>query len=156
MPDFVTLLTEDHRRVERLFKEFDQSADPAVAGEVCMELTVHAIVEEEMLYGLYSAEVDDAGAAEARAEHQEAKDLIAQIQSLEPGSDDLVTTMTKLKTTVLHHVDEEEQRMFPKLAARLPEIAGPLGDAMAARKVDVEAQLRSDRSVGLGGARRRE
>src|SRR5437764_11816183 len=42
MPDFVTLLTEDHRRVEQLFKQYDETADPAVALEVCLELSVHS------------------------------------------------------------------------------------------------------------------
>jgi hypothetical protein len=149
VPDFITLLTEDHRRVEQLFKQFDETADPEVALQVCLELSVHSTVEEEMLYGLYSAKVDNAGAAEARAEHQEAKDLIMALESMDPASDEFVTTMTKLKTAVLHHVDEEEREMFPKMLAALPDTAPLLGDEMAARKVEVEAQLRADRRVGM-------
>jgi hypothetical protein len=149
MPDFITLLTEDHRRVEQLFKQFDETADPEVALQVCLELSVHSTVEEEMLYGLYSAKVDNAGAAEARAEHQEAKDLIMALESMDPASDEFVTTMTKLKTAVLHHVDEEEREIFPKMLAALPDTAPLLGDEMAARKVEVEAQLRADREVGM-------
>ncbi|MGI8807150.1 MAG: hemerythrin domain-containing protein [Acidimicrobiales bacterium] len=113
------------------------------------ELSVHAMVEEEMLYGLYSAKVDNAGAAEARAEHQEAKDLILAIEGMEPGSDEFVTTMTKLKTSVLHHVDDEENKMFPKIFAALPDTAAMLGDEMAARKAEVEAQVRADRQAGM-------
>jgi hypothetical protein len=149
MPDFVTLLTEDHRRVEQLFKQFDETGDPEVALQVCLELSVHSKVEEEMLYGLVSAKVDNAAAAEARAEHQEAKDLILALEGMDPSSDDFVTTMTKLKTSVLHHVDEEEHEMFPKILEAIPEIAATLGDEMAARKVEVEAQVRADRSVGM-------
>jgi hypothetical protein len=149
VPDFITLLTEDHRRVEQLFKQFDETADPEVALQVCLELSVHSTIEEEMLYGLYSAKVDNAGAAEARAEHQEAKDLIMALESMDPASDEFVTTMTKLKTAVLHHVDEEERDMFPKMLAALPDTAPLLGDEMAARKVEVEAQLRADRQVGM-------
>jgi hypothetical protein len=149
MPDFITLLTEDHRRVEELFKRFDETADPEVALQVCLELNVHSIIEEEMLYGLYSAKVDNAGAAEARAEHQEAKDLILALESADPGSDEFVATMTKLKTAVLHHVDEEEQEMFPKLLERIPDTAALLGDELAARKAEVDAQLRADRAVGM-------
>ena len=82
MPDFVTLLTEDHRRVEQLFKQFDETGDPQVAEQIFLELSVHAQIEEELIYGLYSAKVDNAGAAEARAEHQEAKDLILALESI--------------------------------------------------------------------------
>jgi hemerythrin superfamily protein len=149
LPDFVTLLTEDHRRVEGLFKQFDETADPEIAVQIFLELSVHSMVEEEMVYGLYSAKVDNAGAAEAKAEHQEAKDLILALESMEPGSDEFVTTMTKLKTSVLHHVDEEERDIFPKMLERIPETAGVLGDEIAARKVEVEAQLRADRAVGM-------
>lgn len=149
MADFVALLTEDHRRVEELFKQFDQTADFDVAMQVCLELSVHAKIEEEMLYGLYSAKVDNKGAQEARQEHQEAKDLIQAIEAMEPGSEELVTTMTKLKTSVFHHVDEEEHEIFPKLLETLPDTAPLLGDEFAARKAEVEAQIRADREVGM-------
>ena len=149
MPDFVTLLTEDHRRVEELFKRFDETGDPQVAMQVCVELSAHSLVEEEMLYGLYSAKVDSKGAMEARQEHQEAKDLIVALEGMDPSSDDFVTTMTKLKTSVLHHVDEEEHEMFPKILAALPDTAGVLGKEMAARKAEVLGQVQSDRSVGM-------
>ena len=149
MPDFVTLLTEDHRRVEELFRQFDQTGDPAVAEQIFVELSVHAMIEEELVYGLYSAKVDNKGAAEARAEHQEAKDLILALEGMEPGSDEFVTTMTKLKTSVLHHVDEEENEFFPKMLQALPETAELLGNDLATRKIEVEKQVRADREVGM-------
>ena len=147
MSDFVTLLTDDHRRVEQLFKQFDETGDPNVAEEIFVELTVHSMVEEELVYGLYSSKVDSAGAAEARAEHQEAKDLILELESMEPGSDQYVPTMTKLKTSVLHHVDEEEKELFPKLQERLPDTAPLLGKDVAARRGVVEEQVRADRRL---------
>lgn len=149
MADFVSVLTEDHRQVERLFKEYDESGDPAVALEVCLQLSVHSTVEEETLYGLLSAKVDNAAAAEARAEHQEAKDLIVALEGMDPSSDEFVTTMTRLKTSVRHHVDEEEREIFPMILEKIPDVASTLGDEMVARRVEVEAQLRADRSVGM-------
>jgi hemerythrin-like domain-containing protein len=152
MADFVTLLTEDHRRVEQLFKQFDESGDPGVARQIFYELSVHTMVEEEMLYGLYSAKVDNAGASEARAEHQEAKDLIRALEAMEPGSDEFVTSMTKLKTSVLHHVDEEENEMFPKILAALPETAALLGNDIATRKAEIQGQVDQDRSSGMAAS----
>lgn len=149
MSDAITLLTEDHRHVERLFEEFDRTQDPQVALEVCLQLTVHAMVEEELLYGLYSAKVDNAGAAEARAEHQEAKDLILALEGTDPGSEEFVATMGRLKASVQHHVQEEENEMFPKLLERIPETAAILGNDITTRKAVVEAQLRADRAVGM-------
>ncbi len=149
MPDAITLLTEDHRRVEQLFQQFDQSGDPAVALEICFQLTVHATVEEEMLYGLYSAKVDNAGAAEAREEHQQAKDLILALEGMDPDGDEFKATMTQLKEAVQHHVSEEEGVMFPKLLERLPETAAMLGADIEARRVVVEEQVRADRQIGM-------
>jgi len=149
MSDFITLLTRDHRRVEELFKQFDETGDPQVALQVCLELSVHAMVEEEMLYGLYSAKVDNAGAAEARAEHQEAKDLIVVLEGMDPESEGFAATMTQLKESVMHHVQEEENEMFPKVLERIPETAAMLGSEFAARRVEVEAQMRADRAVGM-------
>ena len=149
MPDFVTLLTEDHRKVEQLFKQFDETGDPEVATQIFLELSVHSIIEEELVYGLYSAKVNSKGAAEARQEHQEAKDLILALEGMEPGSDEFVTTMTKLKTAVLHHVDEEENKFFPELVQALPETADILGKDLATRKIEVEKQVRADREVGM-------
>ncbi len=149
MPDFVDLLKEDHRRVEQLFKQFDETGDAAVAEQIFLELTIHATVEEETLYGLYSAKVDNAGAAEARAEHQEAKDLILALEGMDPSSDQFVTTMTQLKTAVLHHVDEDENKILPQMMAALPETVEILGNDIATRRVAVEAQVRADRRGGM-------
>ncbi len=148
MPDFVSLLTEDHRRVAQLFEQFDESGDVEVAQQIFDELTIHTMVEEEMLYGLYSAKVDNAGAAEARAEHQEANGLIIELEAMDPGSDEFVLTMAKLKTAVLHHVDEEENKMFPKILAALPETAAMLGNDIATRRAEVEARVRGGRRLG--------
>lgn len=150
MPDAIALLTEDHRRVEALFDDYDRTKDPEVALQVCLELSVHAIVEEEMLYGLYSAKVDHKGAAEARAEHAEAKLLIQAVEAMAPDSDEMPAAMAELKASVQHHVQEEENEMFPKLLSRLPETAASLGNDILARKTAVEARIRADRTIGLG------
>ena len=120
-----------------------------VALQACYELSVHSMIEEEKLYGLYSAKVDNAGAAEARAEHQEAKDLIVVLEGMDPGSDGFAATMTQLKESVMHHVQEEENEMFPKVLERIPDTAAMLGADIAARRVEVEAQMRADRAVGM-------
>ena len=149
MSHFITLLSEDHRRVEQLFEQYEQSGDVQVAMQVCLQLSVHALIEEEMFYGLYSAKVDNAGAAEARAEHQEVKNLILQLESMDPEGDAFATTMTQLKAAVAHHVDEEEHKMFPKMLERLPETSEILGQEMVARRTVIEAQMRADREVGM-------
>jgi hemerythrin superfamily protein len=149
MTDFVTLLTEDHRRVEELFRQFDETGDAGIAQQIWLELSAHSMVEEELVYGLYSAKVDNAGAAEARREHQDAKDLILALESMEPGSDQFRSGMAQLKETVMHHVQEEESRIFPDMLSKLPDTASTLGNDVATRKQAVLEQLRADRAVGM-------
>ena len=147
--DFITLLTADHRKVEQLFEQFEQTGDVGVARQIWLELSAHSMVEEELVYGLYSAKIDNAGAAEARAEHQEAKDLILALEGMEPGSDEFMSTMTQLKESVMHHVQEEENEMFPNMLKTLPDTASILGNDIAVRKQAVLEQLGADRAVGM-------
>jgi hemerythrin-like domain-containing protein len=147
--DFVTILTEDHRRVEQLFNQFEQTGDAGVANQIFLELSAHTMVEEELIYGLYSSKVDSAGAAEARQEHQEAKDLIVQLEGMEPGTDEFSATMTQLKEAVMHHVEEEENEMFPTMLKALPDTAGVLGNDIAVRKEAVLQQMGADRLRGM-------
>src|SRR3954447_12520066 len=77
--DACTLLDTDHQKVERLFAEYqaahNASKKSQLAQEICMELTVHATIEEEIFYPAFRAATrDDKLVEEAQEEHQEAKD----------------------------------------------------------------------------------
>ena len=76
-----------------------------------MELTVHATIEEEIFYPAYLAATrDDALVEEAQKEHQQAKDLIAEIED----GDQIEPLMARLQKAIEHHVKEERTEMFPK------------------------------------------
>lgn len=113
--DACTLLDTDHQKVERLFTEY-QSAQNAsrksqLAQEICMELTVHAIIEEEIFYPAFLAATrDDKLVEEAQEEHQQAKDLIAEIED----GDKIDPLMARLQKAIEHHVKDERTEMFPK------------------------------------------
>ncbi len=149
MSDAVTLLQEDHRKVEQLFEQFEQTGDYGVAMQVCEELTIHSAVEEELVYGLYRAKVDSSGADEARDEHQQAKDIIVRIEAMGPDGEGLQDTMQELKAAVAHHVQEEESEMFPRLMQTLPGTAPLLGNDIVERKAQLLAQRQEDKAVGM-------
>jgi hemerythrin superfamily protein len=122
--DACELLDADHLAVKHLFVEYarqaiaapDESGDrQALADRICQELTVHAQIEEEIFYpALRDAIAEPQLLDEAEAEHQQAKDLIAQIQGMhapDPRMDDLVS---RLASAVEHHVKEERDVLFPK------------------------------------------
>jgi hemerythrin superfamily protein len=122
--DACTLLDADHIAVKHLFVEYARlaMAAPAAAADrrplalrICRELTVHAQIEEEIFYPALRGAIDAPGLLdEAEAEHQQAKELIAQIEAQRkggPAQDDLVSLLAR---AVEQHVKEERDHLFPK------------------------------------------
>ena len=141
--DAIELLTQDHRDVKKLFSTFRKMVDddaPSqerqdIAVQICEALTAHAAVEEEIFYpALREASADSTDELdEAEVEHASVKDLIAQIQDMDPD-DELYNAKVKvLGEYVTHHVQEEEQEMFPK-AKKAKLDMDALGSQLQARK----------------------
>jgi hemerythrin superfamily protein len=147
-PDVFALLTEDHREVEQLFQQFQQSNDPEVARKICDELTVHAMVEEELIYPLLATKVNPGHAREARHEHEEAKQLIEQIDSALADGGDVGPLMSQLQQSVQHHVQEEESEIIPEMRERQPALTEAMGQDVVERKKTLKEQVAEARSLG--------
>jgi hemerythrin superfamily protein len=120
--DAVALLKQDHRTVEQLFDEFEEAEEDqqqAIAERVCQLLTVHAQIEEEILYPAAKEAFEDEEELdlvnEANVEHQSAKDLIAKIEGMTPEDETFKATVKVLSEYIKHHVKEEEGELFPAL-----------------------------------------
>ncbi|MQA41535.1 hemerythrin domain-containing protein [Rugamonas aquatica] len=142
--DAITLLTEDHEHVKSLFEQYEELGDRAhvskqkLALRICTELTKHATAEEEIFYpAVRAATKDDDMLDEAVVEHASAKDLIAQIISMEPTEDLYDAKVKVLSELIDHHVKEEETEMFPK-ARKAKLDLDALGAQIAARKEQIE------------------
>jgi hemerythrin superfamily protein len=121
--DATILLTRDHSDVNKLFKQYKKLVDSeaegsdrqALAEEICMMLTVHATIEEEIFYpAAREADVDSDLLDEAEVEHASAKDLIAQIRAMGPDDELYDAKVTVLGEYISHHVEEEEGELFPQ------------------------------------------
>jgi len=139
--DACALLDSDHEKVERLFAEYQSTGSDTLkksqlAQAICIELTVHATIEEEIFYPAFrKAARDNKLVDEAEKEHHEARDLIAQIEDA-AQMDPLIA---KLQKTIEHHVREEREQMFPK-ARHTPSLdLMALGSRMASRKAELMA-----------------
>lgn len=146
--DAVKLLTADHAKVKKLFKQFEKLGDgstsekSAVVQQICMELTVHAKVEEEIFYPAVRESIEDEDLMdEADVEHAGAKSLIAQLVVMKPGDDHYDAKVTVLGEYIDHHVKEEQDEMFPK-AKRAKVDLVELGERMARRKEELQADPR--------------
>lgn len=121
--DILAQLKDDHRRVKKAYRQFqalDADADPdACAGivqQVLAELSVHAALEEELLYPAARNAIADEGLIdEAEVEHETLHTLIDQLRGMSPGDEKYSARFTVLCEYVVHHVKEEEGEMFPAL-----------------------------------------
>lgn len=150
-PDAIALLKADHRKVEGLFQKFENARGSAarqkLAEQICMELTVHATIEEEIFYPACTGAVeDDELMPEAYVEHDGAKVLIAEILKSSPDDEFYDAKVKVLSEQIKHHVHEEERRSEGLFAqAReagvdMEELAGQL----TARKAELVAQIKAD------------
>lgn len=141
----IAMLTDDHKKVKILFKNFENLKEEAIVdekaelvGRICKELTLHAQVEEEIFYPAVRAAIDDDDLMdEADVEHAEVKDLIAQLEAMQPGDDHYDAKVTVLGENVDHHMKEEQDEMFPKARKAKIDITA-LGAQIMQRKKELQ------------------
>lgn len=145
--DAVALLKQDHRTVETLFEQFEDAEEgeqSAIAERVCQLLTVHAQIEEEILYPAAKQALEEEEETElvyeAEVEHGTAKDLIAKIESMSSEDESFKATVKVLSEYIKHHVKEEEGELFPKLKKTELDLK-ELGARLAERKYALMEQM---------------
>ncbi len=142
--DAIALLKSDHEAVSDLFAEYEKTRSTpkkkAIVAEICTALSVHAQIEEEIFYpAVKTALKDKLLVPEATVEHAGVKDLIAQLEGIEPDGEDYDAKVKVLSEYVKHHVKEEQNEMFPKAKASSLNLV-ELGARMADRKEALLAQ----------------
>jgi hemerythrin superfamily protein len=144
--DAIALLKADHRKVEELFASFEgakgDGKKKSLAEQICMELTVHTRIEEEIFYPACEGAVEDDLLKEAYVEHDGAKVLIAEIEAGGPNDEFYDAKVKVLSEMIEHHVEEEEKRS-EGLFAQAREAGldmDELGERMAAEKAELIAE----------------
>jgi iron-sulfur cluster repair protein YtfE (RIC family) len=138
--DATILLDEDHNQVIRLFEQYkaahQANRQTLLARQICHELTVHMQIEEEIFYPAFQQATGDTELLkDAQKEHQQARELIAR---LEQAPDD-ARLMLELEDGILHHVNDEREKMFPK-ARKTPGLdLMRLAQQLQARKMELMA-----------------
>ncbi len=125
--DAITMLKEDHKTVEQLFKRFEKAGDRAFAekrkivDQVVEALSKHAAIEEQVFYPVARATVPDTEdvVLESLEEHHIVKWVLSELDGMDPAEERFDAKMTVLMENVRHHVEEEEQEFFPKVRAEL-------------------------------------
>jgi hemerythrin superfamily protein len=150
--DATHLLAEDHRKVEGLFEQFENASGDGrkekIARQICTELKVHSMIEEEIFYPALRGKISDDDLDEAYVEHDGAKVLINEIEAGGPDEDFYDAKVKVLQEQIEHHVEEEEKsrgNIFQQARATDVDLEA-LGRQMAARK---EELMRLAESEGL-------
>lgn len=140
-----TLLKDDHKKVKKLFKEFqsikkrDDSDErkSELTKEICREIKVHTQLEEEIFYPSARQAIGDEDVMEeAGIEHASVKQLVSQLESMEPGDPHYDAIVKVMSEYVEHHVREEEDQMFPMLKKAKLDAKG-LGEQITRRKEEL-------------------
>ncbi len=148
--DAIALLKADHRKVEDLFEKFEK-ADASdqkrkLAEQICNELKVHAMIEEELFYPALKGKIDEDLLSEAYVEHDGAKVLINDILAGGPDDEFYDSKVTVLSEDIKHHVGEEEmpsEGMFAQAREADVDLVA-LRDAMLARKAELMPQAEAN------------
>jgi hemerythrin superfamily protein len=145
--DAIALLKEDHRAVEKLFSDYETAKGDGrkqtLARRICLDLTVHTTIEEEIFYPACDGKIDGQLLKEAYVEHDAAKVLIAEIEGGEGKGDDFFDAKVQvLGEEITHHVREEEKELFPQV--RKTEIdLDALGERLALRKAELMREFKA-------------
>ncbi|MBW3580500.1 MAG: hemerythrin domain-containing protein [Actinobacteria bacterium] len=142
--DAITLLKNDHKTLERLFKQFEK-ADKAddddtkveVVGRIIEELSVHASIEEQVFYPAVREQVPETEdtVLEGLEEHHIAKWTLSELEQLGPDDERFDAKVTVLIESVRHHVEEEESELFPEVRKALGrKRLGEIGESMEKAK----------------------
>lgn len=148
--DAIALLKQDHRDVEDLFAQFEKAGGEGrkqkLAGQICLELAVHAQIEEEIFYPACEGKVDEELVKEAYVEHDGAKLLIAEIMAGEPSDEFYDSKVKVLQEQIEHHVEEEEKRMegLFSQARKAGLDMDALGEELAARKRQLTTEFETN------------
>lgn len=140
--DAINLTLQDHRHVESLFARYESLTGDGdrkrdIVREIIRELSIHAAIEEQFLYPVIRNNLPDGKSLveEAIQEHQEAKELLDELDGMLPDESGYDERVSSLLRDVRHHVQEEEDELLPKLRSAVSqERLEQVGEAMEAGK----------------------
>ena len=148
--DAIALLKQDHRDAEKLFREFEEAKGDGrkekLARQICLALSVHFQLEEQIFYPACEGTVDEDELNEGYVEHDAAKLLVAEIEKNEGGDDEYFDTKVHvLQEEIEHHIKEEEGPNGIFAQARKGKLdLDDLGEQLAARKKELTASYKAD------------
>jgi len=153
-PLAIRLLKQEHHIFRELFDEAEKAGPDrlvAISRELCMRLTVHMTIEEEILYPALKPIIGDDEINEGIVEHQSGKRIIAELEQLDGAEDLFGSKIHVLGEETVHHIDEEDQDLFEdgKAAHQAGKIdLEALGEKLRARQAELYDQIAATGDTG--------
>lgn len=147
-PDVLDTLNEDHKKIIDLFDEFqnikeraDDETRQTLVEVACTELVIHAQIEDEFLYPALREAFDDAALIDqAEVEHGVARQLIGELESMHPDDNLYDAKFIVLGEYVRHHIQEEQNKIFPKIRESGMNLEA-LGKDILQRRIDLRNEF---------------
>lgn len=146
--DVLDLLAADHKSVTKMFEQFekmkkdeDDESKQMLVERACATLTLHTRLEEEIFYPALRETLQETDLIdEAEVEHAAAKQLITELNAMQPGDELYEAKFTVLGEYVKHHIQEEEKEIFPKVKKAGIDLEG-MADELRHRKMELREEL---------------
>ena len=147
--DVFNLLQEDHENVSLIFKKIEsmrstetEQTREQLFKELYTELTLHAEVEEDVVYPFFEEKQETASIVEESLhEHEEIETLLSELKAMRPDDEGWMAALSELKEKVEHHVQEEEEEFFPTARTLISEDqAQRLGETVETMKQELRGQ----------------
>ncbi|MGE5523891.1 MAG: hemerythrin domain-containing protein [Rhodospirillaceae bacterium] len=155
----IDMLLEDHKKVQKMFKDFekldreDTEACEELVTTACTALKVHSMLEKELFYPAVRDQIekeeDEDIMNEAEVEHQTVDNLIETLEGMDAGDPMYSAHFTVLSEYVKHHVQEEEKEMFPRVKKLKSLDLDALGEEMMNRKQELMTEFGGEEDAEL-------
>jgi hypothetical protein len=138
------MIRMDHTHVLATFHQYEMDSSPktkqALVEGACLALDIHAQLEEEIFYpAMRSVTTGNDVLEKSVPEHDEMRQLIAQLRNMQPTDTAYDQTFMALMKVVMHHVADEETILLPEAELKLKDRLGELGAQMTKRRLQLTA-----------------
>ena len=160
-PTITNMIRMDHTHVMSTFHQYEIDTSPgtkeALVKSACDALEIHAQLEDEIFYpAMRSVGMESVVDEKNVPEHEEMRQLIAQMRSMEPTDRGYDDTFMRLMRVVMHHVADEETVLLPEAERLLADRLDVLGAQMTKRRLELvtpkAGKIAANTAVGFSGS----
>ncbi|MCU1456294.1 MAG: hypothetical protein JWL73_386 [Actinomycetia bacterium] len=145
--DVTKILEADHRKVEDLFDKIEKADGDArtpLINELKTSLLGHMELEETVVYPAMEPVTGKEDVVEGNVEHDLGRKGLEQMIGLAPDEPGFGAALDACKAGIKHHVDEEEDDIFPKLRKDGREVLDQMATPFMTKRLELGLPMTAD------------